>query len=356
MSLEELKTNLETFGQQHLLQFWNDLNPHEKDSFESELKEINFENLQHALNQTRVEKLQNKQNENLKPIPSELKSGIDASSHEQLERYESKGLKAIQDGQVAVLLLAGGQGTRMGVNYPKGMYSVKLPSNKSLFQLQAERLIRVQELAGVKSSSSIHWYIMTSDNTKNAIESYFKTNDYFKLNSNNIHFFEQGTMPCFSKDGKVLLDQKNKISRSPDGNGGLYKALVKYDILDDLIRRGVKYIHVYCVDNILVRIADPVFIGYCIERNADCAAKVVKKVDPKENVGVICLSEEKFKVVEYSEISEENRNLRDVNNDLVFNAGNICNHFFTLDFLVQACKFVFEYFLCVLILIKNNLK
>jgi UDP-N-acetylglucosamine/UDP-N-acetylgalactosamine diphosphorylase len=153
------------------------------------------------------------------------------------------------------------------------MHSVKLPSSKSLFQLQAERLIRVQELAGA-NPNSIHWYIMTSENTKEAIRAYFEKNDFFKMDKETVHFFEQGTAPCFSKDGKVLLDQKSKISRAPDGNGGLFKALVKSNVLDHIKNRGVKYIHIYCVDNILVRIADPLFIGYCIERDADCAAKV----------------------------------------------------------------------------------
>lgn len=160
-----------------------------------------------------------------------------------------------------------------GVSYPKGMYSVNLPSNKSLFQLQAERLIRVQELSG--KPKSVQWYVMTSDNTKDAIRKYFENNQYFKLDEKNVHFFEQGTMPCLSKDGKVLLDEKSKLSKSPDGNGGLYKALDKAGVLEDLAKKGIKYIHVYCVDNILVRIADPVFIGYCIEKNADCAAKVI---------------------------------------------------------------------------------
>jgi UDP-N-acetylglucosamine/UDP-N-acetylgalactosamine diphosphorylase len=273
-------------------------------------------------------------------LPSSLKRRCEESTKEEIKRYETLGLKAIKDGEVAVLLLAGGQGTRLDANSPKGTYSVKLPSNKSLFQLQAERLIRVQELAGqdASSKSSIHWYIMTSDNTREATESYFEKNHYFTIPKERVHFFEQGTAPCFSKDGKVLLDAKSKISRSPDGNGGVYKALKKSGVLDDLNRRKVKYIHVYSVDNILVKVADPVFLGYCIEKKADCAAEVVKKTDPEEQLGVICKSNDKIKVVEYSEISEEDRNQRDEKKDLVYNAGNICNHFFTLNFLTEACN------------------
>lgn len=337
--LDELSVKLEKFGQQHLLRFWADLSESEKESLEKELKEVDLESLKKVYEESKKEKQEDKVNKDLKPIPESSKSSYEKSSKEELKRYEEKGLKAIADGKVAVILLAGGQATRLGVNYPKGMYSVKLPSQKSLFQLQAERLKRVQELADSKSKSSVPFYVMTSENTKDVIKSYFEKNDFFKLDKEKVQFFEQGTVPCLSKDGKVLLDSKSKVSKSPDGNGGLYKALVKSGVLDDLKKRGVKYVHVYCVDNVLVRVADPVFIGYCIEKDADCAAKVVKKVDSEERLGVICKSEDgKYKVVEYSEISEENRKQKDEKKDLVYNAGNICNHFFTYEFLEEVSK------------------
>ena len=134
------------------------------------------------------------------------------------------------------------------------------------------------------------------------------------------------------------MDQKNKISRAPDGNGGLYKALLEHNILNDMQKRGIKYIHIYCVDNILIKIADPVFIGFCMDKEASCAAKVVKKMLPDEQVGVICSVNDQYQVVEYSEISEETRRMRDENGDLSYNAGNICNHFLTYEFLDEVCK------------------
>jgi len=336
--VDELSVKLEKVGQQHLLKFWSDLSENEKESFEKELKEVDLESLKKVYEESKKDKQEDKVNKNIKPVPSSSKSGYEKSSKEELKKYEARGLKAIADGEVAVVLLAGGQATRLGVSYPKGMYSVKLPSEKSLFQLQAERIVRVQELAGAKSKP-VNWYVMTSENSKEVVKSYFEKNNYFKVDKEKVHFFEQGTMPCISKDGKVLLDSKSKLSKSSDGNGGLYKALVKSGVLDDLKKRGVKYVHAYCVDNVLVRVADPVFIGYCVEKNADCAAKVVKKTDPEERLGVICKSEDdKFQVVEYSEISEENRKSRDENKDLVYNSGNICNHFFTYEFLEEVCK------------------
>jgi len=342
MLKQELITSLKQHEQQHLIQFWDELNEIENSKLQSEIQKIDFNDLNENFLKTQEEnKVLSKLDSCMKPIPSDLKGSYQDSTAEQLEGYESKGFKAIADGEVAVILLAGGQGTRLGVNYPKGMYSVGLPSKKTLFQLQAERLIRIQRLASEKynkKSSVVPWYVMTSENTHEHIKNYFDENKYFGLEKENMSFFEQGTLPCLTKTGKLLLDQKNKISRAPDGNGGLYKALLEQNILDDMASRGVKYVHIYCVDNILIRIADPIFIGFCIEKQANCAAKVVRKIQPEESVGVICKVNDQFQVVEYSEISEETRNLRDSNGDLTYNAGNICNHFLTFNFLDEICK------------------
>ncbi len=279
MQKQDLVEDLKQYNQEHLVHFYDDLDEINREKLVNEIKKIDFKDLNEKFLKTKEgNKLFSKLDSHMKPIPSELKGSYQSSTKEQLANYESKGLKAIADGEVAVVLLAGGQGTRLGVNYPKGMYSVGLPSEKSLFHIQAERLKRVQELAAdrftSKSSVVVPWYIMTSENTHQMIKDYFQENQFFQLDRNNVSFFEQGTLPCLTKDGKLLLDQKNKISRAPDGNGGLYKALLEQDILDDMIKRGIKYVHIYCVDNILIRIADPVFIGFCIEKQATCAAKV----------------------------------------------------------------------------------
>ena len=194
----------------------------------------------------------------------------------------SAGLEAVSRGEVGVLLLAGGQGTRLGVNYPKGMYDVGLPSNKSLYQLQAERLARLQEVAAERtgvSGGTVTWYIMASEATKVPTLEYFEKNDFFGLDKKDLVFFEQGTLPCFTFDGKIILNSPGKIAHAPDGNGGLYRALKRENILEDMHGRGIKYLHVYCVDNILVKMADPVFMGYCISRGADCGAKVRDRRD-----------------------------------------------------------------------------
>lgn len=246
--------------------------------------------------------------------------------------------------------MAGGQGTRLGVPYPKGMYDIGLLSGKSLYQVQVERMLRIRQLAddarknrrrrrsgggspGEGSTSRIPLYVMTSEHTMAPTEEFFRRHRHFGARPEDVVFFEQRMIPSFDLDGKVILEDKARVAKSPDGNGGLYRALKFEGILEDMEGRGVKYLHVYCVDNVLVRVADPHFVGYCIASGCQVGNKVVKKTLPTEAVGVMCRVDGKYQVVEYSEVSAETAEARDSHGDLLYKAGNICNHFFTIDFL-----------------------
>ncbi|GAB1605085.1 UDP-N-acetylhexosamine pyrophosphorylase-like [Argonauta hians] len=336
--METIKAELEEHGQGHLLKFWNELSKDQQNQYLVELKKLNlaeikeyFENAMETLKMA-----SNKIDDLLEPLPQQVCGSVQHSSPEELADYNKQGLKLISENKACVLLLAGGQGTRLGVKYPKGMYDVGLPSGKTLYQLQAERILKLQRLAG--NNCSIPWYIMTSDHTKDSTDQFFKDHNYFGLKKENIIVFQQFLLPCLTFDGKIINNSKNGLAMAPDGNGGLYKALREHGILQDMRSRGIQYIHAYCVDNILVKMVDPVFIGFCVDKNADCAAKVVKKDFPTEAVGVVCKVDGKFQVVEYSEITTTTAEKRDQNGQLMFDAGNICNHFFTLHFLDLVCN------------------
>jgi len=342
MTFADLQSKLTKYGQEQLLDFWDKLSDDEKLSFEKELQKIDlaYINTVFASAMKQLEQDQEKKDELMEALPDDVFARLSDTDEMEIESWYNEGLKQVSEGKVAVLLLAGGQGTRLGVNYPKGMYNVGLPSNKTLYQLQAERIWKLQELAAEKFSAKgiITWYIMTSQATKEFTQQYFKENNFFGLEEENIIFFEQHTLPCMSFEGKIILDNFGKVAKAPDGNGGLYKALKTENIVQDMERRQITSIHVYCVDNILVKMADPVFIGFCSKKEAECGAKVVEKVNPNEAVGVVCKCDGKYQVVEYSEISSTTAEKKNHDGHLVFNAGNICNHFFTLDFLKSVVK------------------
>lgn len=244
----------------------------------------------------------------------------------------------------------GGQGTRLGSDLPKGCFFIGLPSGKSLFQLQAERIKRLIHLAAEvsgKSTDSIHlpWYIMTSKATHEATISYFEQVHFFQLPRDDIYFFQQRELPAIRLDGKIIMESKYQMALSPNGNGGIFDALVQHGILANMKQRGLKHCHIYGVDNVLVKVADPTLIGFASDKNIQCVNKVVLKEDPSEKVGVMAVKNERCTIVEYSELSEAMASLRNPNGELTYNAGNIVQHYFSVDFLQTIVGNQLEYHL-----------
>lgn len=355
MSIDAIRKRYEAAGQDHLFKLWDTISVEERAHLIEQLEALDIERVNRIYKKAMVAENEAANpaavSEPIEPLPKEATETV--GSLEQDEQWRKVGLEAISRGQVGVLLLAGGQGTRLGSSAPKGCYDIGLPSHKSLFQYQAERIARLQIIAAKEFGKPadaviIPWYVMTSGPTRRETEEFFKKNAFFGLDPKNVIFFEQGTLPCLTLEGKVILETPSRIAVAPDGNGGLYAATrsplsssdKSHTVLSDLKRRNILYVHAYCVDNCLVRVADPVFLGYSIQKQADCAAKVVPKAHPTESVGVVARRGNKFSVVEYSEISKEQAERRDpLTGELAFRAGNIANHFYTAAFLDRVESF-----------------
>jgi len=348
MDVEALRQRLVQYGQEHLLEFWEELSGQEQEALFADLNGLDLDYVTQSFEKCTAAAAANGQggklDERMEPLPSAICGSVLNLADSEKKEYESLAFAKIAAGKMAILLLAGGQGTRLGVAYPKGMYDVGLPSAKSLFQLQAERIVKLEQLAnqgaGKSTAGKIRLYIMTSASTVEPTTAFFREHNYFGLCADQVCVFQQGTLPCFAFDGKILLDSKSALARAPDGNGGLYRALGGDDgILEDMTKRGVEFVQLYCVDNVLVRVGDPVFSGYCLSKGAECGNKVVAKGFPQESVGITCKVDGKYQVVEYSEISDAAAQLRNEDDGaLTYSAANICIHFFTRAFLERVVK------------------
>jgi len=337
-ALADLKAKYTEAGQEHVLNFYDSLNTQDKAALYQQLSGFNpayiNEITKRALSETTSDSP-----DVLEPLPESCQASILDSSADSIHKWYSAGLDLISKNKVAVVLMAGGQGTRLGSSAPKGCYDIGLPSHKSLFQIQAERIRKVQELAAKKAggvgSAVVPWYVMTSGPTHQPTKQFFKENKYFGLDEANVTIFDQGVLPCISNQGKILLESKGKVAVAPDGNGGIYQALVVSGVLEDMRKRGIEHIHAYCVDNCLVKVADPVFIGFSSSLDVDVATKVVRKRDATESVGLILCKNGKPDVVEYSEIDKATAEAQDPKQPgiLKFRAANIVNHYYSFRFL-----------------------
>ncbi|PGH16956.1 hypothetical protein AJ80_05024 [Polytolypa hystricis UAMH7299] len=335
----ELRQKYEQAGQAQVFSFFEELKPAEKTQLFHQLS--NFE--PNRVNELVDKALNPPPSSDLKaaalePLPEHATASILDSDAEDLKRWYDAGLASIADNKVAVVLMAGGQGTRLGSSAPKGCFDIGLPSKKSLFQIQAERIAKLQSLAQHtlgKEKVTIPWYVMTSGPTRQPTQDFFEQHNYFGLEKENVIIFEQGVLPCISNEGKILMESKSKAAVAPDGNGGIYQALINSGARTDMGNRGIEHIHAYCVDNCLVKVADPTFIGFAASKNVDIATKVVRKRSATESVGLIVLKNGKPDVVEYSEIDKETAEAKDAKQPdiLKFRAANIVNHYYSFKFL-----------------------
>ena len=317
--MEEIYTELNKYNQNHLLNFYDKLEGNKKEKLINQLKEIDFNQISDLYENTKKKIEFN--NSKIEPISYFDKSKM---TQEEIDEYEEKGANIIKNGKYAVVTMAGGQGTRLGHSGPKGTFDIGLDSHKSIFELLCNTLKEAKERYGVYVS----WYIMTSEeNNKQTVE-FFEKNNYFGYEKEKIMFFKQGQLPMCNTEGKILIDETGLIKEAADGHGGVFESMRKDGVIADMKNKGIEWIFIGGVDNVLAKMVDAVLTGLSIKNNVLAAGKSVVKAGPKEKVGVFCKKNGKPSVVEYTEITEEMAEAQNENGDLLFGESHIlCNLF-----------------------------
>lgn len=316
MNYTECKKVLDKVGQTQLLDYYEELDENGRAELLHSVENIDFSVLK------KLKLSADRRLGNLSPA--------DALTVEEIEErraeYEEAGLRAIRLGKVAAVLLAGGQGTRLGWSAPKGTYDIGVNLPLSIFECQMRTLGKVVKRAG----RYIHLFIMTSTVNDAATRAFFEEHGYFGYDKNYVHFYVQSLAPAISFDGKILLEEKHKPALSPNGNGGWYTSLCRSQCGEIVKNSGIEWLNVYGVDNVLQYMCDPAFVGAAILGGVSCAGKVVKKTCADEKVGVLCKEDGLPAIVEYYEMPENYRNERDENGGLKFGYGVILNYLFSV--------------------------
>ena len=315
MNYNEAVEKLQKFGQTHVLKYYDELLESHKLELLAQIEATDFSVTALCNNASyEVEKGV------ITPLAAMQLSEIEANK----EEFRTLGVDAIKKGKVGAVLLAGGMGTRLGSDDPKGMYNIGLTKDVYIFERIVNNLMDVVK----ETSTWIHLFIMTSDKNHDATTRFFKEHDYFGYNQEYVTFFMQEMAPAADYNGKVYMEEKGKIATSPNGNGGWFISMAKWGVLDIVKKAGIEWLNIFAVDNVLQRIADPIFVGATIANNAAVGSKVVRKAAPDEKVGVMCLEDGRPSIVEYYEITDEMMNAKDENGDPAYNFGVILNYLF----------------------------
>ena len=318
--IEAVKPKLKKYGQEHLLKFYDNLDENKKEKLLEQIENIDFELINSLYDSTKGNA--KKDNAKIEPIDFIDKYKL----NDKYKYYEEIGKKAIKAGELAVVTMAGGQGTRLGHSGPKGTFDIGLDSHKSLFELLCDS---IKEEAK-KYDVQIPWFIMTSkENNKDTIE-FFKKNKYFGYEKN-IYFFIQGELPMIDTEGKILIGEDGLIKLAADGHRGVYESLVKSNMVNKMKELGCKWVCIGGVDNCLAKMVDPVLMGIAIDKNVTAAGKSVVKANPHEKVGAFCKKNGKPSVVEYSEITDEMAEAVDENGELLYGESHILCNLFSVD-------------------------
>ncbi len=329
MNYKETLDVLTKHNQQHLLKFWNELDGGGKESLLAQVEQIDFNTLDSKINEYVKNSAPTKLPSKIEPAPVYTAEPKTAEEKEKYVKAKKLGAELMSKGKVAAFVVAGGQGTRLGFDGPKGDFKISPVKNKSLFQIFAEST----KAAGKKYKFSPKWYVMTSPLNYEPTRKIFKDNDFFGLGEKGVCFFQQGTEVNYSTDGQILLAEKGVVAESPDGHGGSLKAIYKSGAVSDMQKLGIEYISYFQVDNPLINIFDPLFVGLHAMDEAEMSSKYLTKCGPLEKVGNFCLADGKVAVIEYSDLPDELAYKKNPDGSLVFSLGSIAIHIISRTFI-----------------------
>ncbi len=317
---EKVVKLLKAYDQEHLLANYNNMSLEAKKRLLNEIARIDFDLMKKLYENTKNEI--NFVNDKIESIECTDKNKLSKEHYKQLDDI---GTKKVKEGKLAVVTMAGGQGTRLGHSGPKGTYNLQINGKKiSLFEILCKTLKEAKE----KYGQYVYWYIMTSNqNNKETVE-FFEKNSYFDYPKEKIKFFIQGELPMLGLDGKVLLDEDGFVKLASDGHGGVFESMDKSRVLHEMKQNGIEWVFVGGVDNVLVKMVDSILIGLAESKHCLAAGKSVIKANAKEKVGVFCKRNGKPSVIEYSEISDGLASMQDESGELVYGESHIlCNMF-----------------------------
>lgn len=315
MTLEAAKQKLEKYGQEHVLKYYDELSEEQQQALLTQIEETDMSILAACENKEELV-----QKGVITPLAAMELDEIEANR----ESFTATGLQAIRDGKIGAVLLAGGMGTRLGSDDPKGMYNIGEIRDLYIFECLVNNLMDVVKQAGCY----IHFFIMTSDKNNESTIKFLTEHDFFGYNKDYIHFFKQEMAAATDYNGKIYLEEKGKLSTSPNGNGGWFVSMKNAGLLEVIRSAGIEWLNIFAVDNVLQKIADPCFVGATLQKNCAVGAKVVRKNAPDEKVGVMCLEDGKPSIVEYYELTEELMNAKDSKGEPAYNFGVILNYLF----------------------------
>ena len=323
MTYEQIKDILIKHDQLHLLKYYDKLTEEQQANLLAQISSVNWHLLELLQNRQDTETVKGK----LEPLGALEVSEIE----KRKEEFTQIGIEALKAQKVGAVLLAGGQGTRLGFDKPKGMFNVGITKDLYIFECLIHNLMDVIN----QINTWVPLYIMTSDKNHEDTVHFFEEKQYFGYNKDFIRFFKQDMAPSVDFNGKLLMEDKDRLSLSPNGNGGWFHSLQNAGLISHMKEIGIEWLTVFAVDNVLQRINDPAYVGAVIASGCDCGGKVVRKADPYERVGVLCLEDGKPSIVEYYEMTDDMIHLKDENGNLLYNFGVILNYMFRLDKLEQ---------------------